>query len=98
MKSKLALWSWILPIISIVLGFILAVLAGERVYLAFVIILISYLGSILGLIFGIIALRQISQNPKLMGKRHAIVGIILSAFLILLPLLNLLGLGKLLFD
>ena len=87
MKSKLAIWSWIMPLISLVLSFIILSLAGENLGLIIVIIPLFYLGSILGLIFSIIALRQISQNSKLTGKRHAIVGIILSAFLILIPLL-----------
>ena len=98
MKSKLAIWSWILPLIGLVLSFIIFVLAGENLGLIIVIIPVFYLGSILGLIFGIIALRQISQNSELTGKGHTIVGIILSIFLMLIPLLSLLGLGKILFD
>ncbi|MFH1425802.1 MAG: DUF4190 domain-containing protein [archaeon] len=68
-------------------------MAGENVGLVVVVILVFYLGAISGLIFGIVALRQISQNPRLNGKGHAIVGIILGALLIIVRLF-----GSFLFD
>lgn len=81
MKSKLAMWSWIMPLIGLVLGFIILMSTGENLGLLILIIPVFYLSFIPGLIFGIVALRKISRNPNLTGKGHAVFGIILSVLL-----------------
>ncbi len=80
MKSKLALWSWILPVIGVALSVLSLSVAGENLGLGITLLAVSLLGSIpLGLILGIIALKKISLNQKLAGRGHAIAGIILNA-------------------
>jgi len=48
---------------------------------------VRFLSSIIGLILGIVSLRQISKNSELTGKRLGIIGVILCALNVLLPLL-----------
>ena len=89
MKSNLAIWSWILPIIGLTISFISLLITGENlgfgIYSTTISILVS---TVLGLIFGIVALRIISQNSKITGKNHAIVGIVLNAILFIIFLLS----------
>ncbi|MFH1425181.1 MAG: hypothetical protein ABIG28_00415 [archaeon] len=85
MRSKLAPWSWILPLIGLALSFIVLLMAGEGIIVGIIFVSLFVLGaSITGLIFGITALRRISKNSKLTGKGHAIVGIILNGILLLI--------------
>jgi hypothetical protein len=87
MKERLAVWSWVLPIIGGLLGMISTALTGERIILAIIGATVFFLGSsVLGLIFGIIALKKISRNRKLTGKGHAIVGIVLNGIVLLLAI------------
>ena len=99
MKSRLAVWSWILPIIGVVQNFIFSGLFGNvkpptplavRMFvLSDAIILWGFL--ITGLTFGIIALIKMKHNPELTGKVHAIIGIVLNILAIPLAFLVLLG-------
>lgn len=85
MKSKLAVWSWILPVIGYgiyITSTFVRVIPGDQVIVDVILTILLILGStLLGLIFGIDALREMSKNPQLSGKGHAIVGIILNPLL-----------------
>ncbi len=89
MKSKLAIGSWILPIVGyglyILSAFIMKnFIPGRNIGLDLFLIFVLVLGStISGLIFGIIGLVKISHNSQLTGKGHSIFGIILSFVLFL---------------
>ena len=92
MKSKLAVWSWILPIIGYGLYILYTLIPNRGVGFDLFLIVILILGStMLGLIFGIIGLRKIKQNTQLSGKVNAIAGIILSAILLLYGIFMFLG-------
>ena len=106
MKSKLAIWSWILPVFYFITIFTLPYLRPSEVSypaeggmtikytspafdaifhsLFFALFMLSIV--ITGLVFGIVSLKKINQNPNLTGKGQAIVGIILNAIMILLGL------------
>ncbi len=98
MKSKLAIWSWILPIITVIFYIIaIGILAmrpdaglgspikPEERSLSIFFSLIFLLITITGFIFGIVGLR--AKNPNISGKGHAIVGIILNVILFFYGLL-----------
>lgn len=103
MKSKLAIWSWILPIIGLILYIVIVTISsGMRVdagvgspitsperTLALVFSVIFLIIVITGLIIGIISLRKIENNPKLTGRGHATVGIIINGFLFIFGFLML---------
>ena len=95
MKSKLAIWSWILPIIGYgiyIASTFVRVVPGDQILVDITLLTLLILGStILGLIFGFIASRKISQNPGLAGRGHAVVGIILNTVLFLYGIFMLLG-------
>lgn len=77
MKSKLAIWSWILPIIGYIVFILISINLGDHNILRAILSVIFIIGStITGLIFGAVAL-----NSKMDGKAHAIVGIILNVIL-----------------
>lgn len=94
MKSKLVIWSWILPIIGfLTLNFFSF---ADEVFpslgidkdsvIGLFVILVS---AVLGLIFGTVALKEISRNHQLTGKGHAVLGRILSLMALLLGLFGL---------
>ena len=81
MKNKLAMWSWILPIIGygsyIFLTIVLHALLVVNRNLEIVLLILLLIGSTMtGFIFGIIGL-----NSKMSGRAHAMVGIILNVLL-----------------
>jgi len=93
MKSKLAIWSWILPVI----GFILYPTNdrfADSIGFSFIndsswpFLLGGMMGAsaFLGLIFGIIALIKIKKNPSVSGKNQSIIGIIFSLILLIFSL------------
>ena len=87
MKSKLAIWSWILPAIGYGLYLLLISILNSFIPdrsgdLDILFIIIFILGStISGLIFGIIGLKVISRNPVVTGRASSIIGIILNTVL-----------------
>ncbi len=91
--STLALWSWILPVLGQGFAVVILLFFSDVTYFGPIlpdptlIVIIIWATTLLGLIFGIIALRKISRNSELTGKTHAIVGIILNAVFILLSAL-----------
>ena len=106
MKSKLAIWSWILAIIGVVLypgiqiiltiinpqhfGYADSLSAVEETLFLFLVFLM--IGSaLLGIVFGIVASGIISRNSNLRGKVSATVGIILNIPLLLYGIFALLG-------
>ena len=66
---------------------------GEKNTLSILSLVFGFLLPILGIIFGIIALVQISKDPQQEGKGLAIAGIVLGVVLTVLPLLIMLLLG-----
>ncbi|MDO8460063.1 MAG: hypothetical protein Q7S74_03070 [Nanoarchaeota archaeon] len=97
MKSKLAIWGWILPLIGyglyILSTFILnSFVQGRNTGIDILFIIVLVLGStIFGLILGIATLIKISHDSKLSGKGHAIVSIVLNVILLLYGILMLFG-------
>lgn len=94
MKEKFALWSWLLPIIGFISFFVVEAMSGNDYPLfgvVFIFLLIFIILSLVGVIFGIISLRKIKQNPELTGKGQAIFGIILG---IIFFCVGLLGIGS----
>jgi len=102
-RSKFAIWSWILATIGLILYPGVALLAGiinvncaYRGNLCFTLVelpplLFMFVVTITGLIFGIMSLKKISLNPNLTGKPHAIIGTILNIILILYGLFTFVG-------
>lgn len=105
MKNKLAIWSWILPII----GFVLYLIVGETLdqvmsaagvgfmqqKSVLVIFSFTFLSiAMIGFYLVSAGLRRVKNNPELSGKTHASVGIVLN---ILLSLFTLLGFASGLF-
>jgi len=92
MKSKLVIWSWILPIIGYGLYIIYTFLPNREAGIDLFLIVLLVLGStIIGMVFGIIGLIKISRNSNLKGKGHAIIGTVLSAILLLYGIFMFLG-------
>ena len=92
MKSKLVIWSWILPIIGYGLYIIYTFLHNREAGIDLFLIVLLVLGStIIGMVFGIIGLIKISRNSNLKGKGHAIIGTVLSAILLLYGIFMFLG-------
>ena len=96
MKGKFALWSWILPLLGLFLYpgtyIIMLIINSERYgyrgniftdLIAPFTIFLMLMATLLGLIFGIVALKKVSKNPELKGKASAIVGIIFSVIVLL---------------
>ena len=103
MRSKFAIWSWILSIIGVVLyrlfhfisqamretaGRGSPITSPERTIGLFF-SLMFLLVVVTGLVFAILGLKKIKKNPKLSGGIHSIVGIILNSLLTLFGLLRL---------
>jgi len=79
MKSKLAIWSFVLSIIPLFLylfGHLILNLLDFSI-IRYFLLFNSFLFSPTSLVLGILALRKISKNPSLKGKTLAILGIIL---------------------
>ena len=106
MKSKLAIWSWVLAVIGAVLypgiQIILTIINPQHFGYAdsigvveetlFLFFVFLMIGSaLLGIIFGIVALGIISRNSNLKGRVSATVGIILNTPLFLYGIFALLG-------
>lgn len=81
-KSGMAIASLILGILSIV-SLILGLISIFMLWLLFVGIIFP----ILGLIFGIIALRKISKDKSIGGKGKAVTGIVLSSIVLAIYIL-----------
>jgi len=79
MKNKLAVLSWVLPIVGVTLWFGSAPF-GRMVLLGFYVMFVT---GVLGLVFGAIALWRISKDPKLGGRGQAIIGLVLNMFMVL---------------
>src|SRR3989344_1618347 len=106
MKSKLAIWSWVLAIIGVILypgiqiiltiinpqhfGYADSMSAFEEALLLSLLFLMI-VSALLGIIFGVVASGTISRNPNLRGKVNATVGIILNIPLLLYGIFALLG-------
>jgi len=92
MKSKLAIWSWILPVLSWGLSGLGILFFSDNTSFGPILpepeiwLVIIWVSVLVGLIFGIIALRRISRNSQLAGRTHAIAGVILNLSFILLSL------------
>jgi len=84
MRSKLALWSWILTIMGVSSLWVF-ILSGGLYFLGVSpngLMIFTLVGSsLLGLIFGVVVLIKIKRDPNLTGKTHAIFGIILNILL-----------------
>ena len=82
MKSKLAVWSWVLPVLGLGFNFVFLLSSIHIALLIGPVLVVLVFGSfVVGLILGIIGLRKINKNHELSGRAHAIVGIILSSLL-----------------
>ncbi len=98
MKSKLATWSWVLPIMGLFISVLLFwVSGGSPPTLKIIFFILGWVSLIcfngLGITFGVLALNKVSKKPESTGKSGAIIGIILSLIiLIVLGGLMLLGL------
>ncbi|MBI2452440.1 hypothetical protein HYV50_05190 [Candidatus Pacearchaeota archaeon] len=104
MRSRLAVWSWILAIISIIIYpgiyFLMILINPGRfgyrgnIFTDIVAPFTLYSmisAALIGLIFGIVAIIKISKNSNLTGKTHAISGIILNILLFLYGIFALVG-------
>ncbi len=103
MRERLAVWSWITPVIGLIFYPGMQILASNinincayrgnlcNTLIGLPSLLLMFVVTITGLIFGITALKRMSQNSKLTGKAHAVIGIILNIIFILYGIFALLG-------
>ena len=111
MKSKLAIWSWVLPIVGLFVTLSMSKIAeriGHCGYINFetynqtfgcsfvnapefklFLVGLAMVSALSGLIFGIITLVKIKNNPNISGKIQAVVGIIFSLILFIFSLFGL---------
>ncbi|MEK7208697.1 MAG: hypothetical protein AAB677_00360 [Patescibacteria group bacterium] len=101
MKNKIAVWSWILSIVSVILYiFIGAISSSLRVdagigspitsterSIALIFSVVFLLIILTGLIFGFAGLRKVKNNSNVGGGLHAVIGIILNTLLFFVGLL-----------
>lgn len=103
MKNKFAIWSWVLPVSSFIIYFLITEISytnvggiiemfiTQRSIIRAVVIFSSTFLSVIvvGFYLALTGLRKMDKNPGLSGRTHARVGIVLNILLFIFVLLRL---------